>query len=501
MTARLPAGAQLGPPVTPGFPNVAQTAGAVLSGLNAPQQGRTAIIAYHNGVLFTVPEVPSSQPGADFQVRTWDITNPRAPVERQQWGVTPMPINAHGYFHSGEYLILGSNWPPGGEWSFRSSVTPRTVTRGAFRASPAPGRAAACSAPGTSTTPTGVTARCLGTPRSTAIGNSSRAGTTSASPASSATRSCSATCSSSPPTRAAPASRPTTSPTPPARCCSTCSAPAARAAISPRSGRRRRATVHRLSIQQRRQRLPRRRCHRPLRPALRHRSAAARCRVDVHPVPGRVRLHGRPQGRHAHLPVGAAPRRRQRRAPEPARPGGHRHQSVPAAARQPARHRRHRRGRGHGHLGTPGRAGYARAVGRLSHPAERPHRLPAARADLAAHPRDAGELHHRQRPDVHRPPARRRGAARSHHLLLRRRADLSAGRGAAPQHDLRGRAPGRRHQRRRRQRHRRVLLHLFHRCVGERQRAAADLGIHRLGLSRGAGGAADVDGHRGRSQQ
>lgn len=132
MTARLPAGAQVGPPVTPGFPNVAQTAGAVLSGLNAPQQGRTAIIAYHNGVLFTVPEVPSSQPGADFQVRTWDITNPRAPVERQQWGVTPMPINAHGYFHSGEYLILGANWPPGGEWSFRSSATPRTVTRGAF---------------------------------------------------------------------------------------------------------------------------------------------------------------------------------------------------------------------------------------------------------------------------------------------------------------------------------------------------------------------------------
>ena len=122
---------QVGPAVTPGFPNVPQTPGAILSGLNAPQQGRTAIIAYHNGVLFTVPEVPSSQPGADFQVRTWDIANPAQPLELATWGVTPMPINAHGYFKSGPYLILGSNWPPGGEWSFRATA-PRTVQRSAF---------------------------------------------------------------------------------------------------------------------------------------------------------------------------------------------------------------------------------------------------------------------------------------------------------------------------------------------------------------------------------
>lgn len=107
------------PPVVVGFPNVPQTPGAVLSGLNAPQQGRTAIIAYQDGVLFTVPEVPSSQPGADFQVRSWDIRDPAHPIELRQWGTTPMPVNAHGYFHSGPYLILGPNWPPGGEWSFR----------------------------------------------------------------------------------------------------------------------------------------------------------------------------------------------------------------------------------------------------------------------------------------------------------------------------------------------------------------------------------------------
>jgi len=125
------ASAQVGPTVTPGFPNVPQTAGAILSGLNAPQQGRTAIIAYHNGLLFTVPEVPASQPGADFQVRTWNITNPTQPIELATWGVTPMPINAHGYFKSGPYLILGSNWPPGGEWSFLATA-PFTVQRTSF---------------------------------------------------------------------------------------------------------------------------------------------------------------------------------------------------------------------------------------------------------------------------------------------------------------------------------------------------------------------------------
>ncbi len=127
----LPAHAQIGPPVTPGFPNVPRTAGQILSGLNAPQQGRTAIIAYHNGILFTVPEVPSSQPGADFLVRSWDIRDPTRPIELARWGTTPMPINAHGYFHSGDYLILGANWPPGGEWSFRATA-PRTVQRGPF---------------------------------------------------------------------------------------------------------------------------------------------------------------------------------------------------------------------------------------------------------------------------------------------------------------------------------------------------------------------------------
>lgn len=114
-------GAQADPPVTPGFPNVAQTPGAILSGLNEPNQGRTAIIAYHNGILFTLPELPSSQPGSDFQVRTWDISDPTEPVVTSTLGISPMPINAHGYFKSGDYLVVGSNWPPEAPWSFRAN--------------------------------------------------------------------------------------------------------------------------------------------------------------------------------------------------------------------------------------------------------------------------------------------------------------------------------------------------------------------------------------------
>ncbi len=123
--------AQTDPPVTPGFPNVPQTAGALLSGLNAPQQGRTAIIAYHGGVLFTLPEIPSSAPASDFFARTWDLSDPTNPVETGNLGITPMPIQAHGYFKSGNYLVLGSNWPPEAPWSFEVTA-PGTLTRTEF---------------------------------------------------------------------------------------------------------------------------------------------------------------------------------------------------------------------------------------------------------------------------------------------------------------------------------------------------------------------------------
>ncbi|MEL7060437.1 MAG: Ig-like domain-containing protein, partial [Acidobacteriota bacterium] len=103
-----------------GFPNVTQTPGTLLSDLEAPQQGRTAIIAYHNGLLYTVPELPSSQPNSDFQVRSWDLSNPASPVELEQFGISPMPVNAHGYLQSGDYLVIGPNWPPEAPWSFEA---------------------------------------------------------------------------------------------------------------------------------------------------------------------------------------------------------------------------------------------------------------------------------------------------------------------------------------------------------------------------------------------
>jgi hypothetical protein len=126
-------------PASPGFPNVTQTAGALLSGPNAPSQGRTAIIAFHNGVLFTVPEVPSSEPGSDFQVRIWNITNPSAPVGITEiggptLGITPQPVLAHGYFHvirpQGPYLVIGADFcAQGCPWSFLAQAGVPGVTR------------------------------------------------------------------------------------------------------------------------------------------------------------------------------------------------------------------------------------------------------------------------------------------------------------------------------------------------------------------------------------
>src|SRR5687768_14634661 len=91
-----------------GVPNVPQTPGELLSGPNAPQQGRTAVLAYHNGILFTVPEVPSSEAGSDYLIRTWSIADPRNPVQLGTHGQTPHGFSAHGYLKSGDRLILAT---------------------------------------------------------------------------------------------------------------------------------------------------------------------------------------------------------------------------------------------------------------------------------------------------------------------------------------------------------------------------------------------------------
>jgi WD40 repeat protein len=116
-----------------GFPNIPQTPGALLTPLLAPQQGRTAVIAYHNGWLYTVPEMPSSQPNSDFLVRRWNLANLSDVTVAETYDETNHPVMAHGYVHIGDYLALGDNWPPENPFSFRAvspGVNQRTSTPG-----------------------------------------------------------------------------------------------------------------------------------------------------------------------------------------------------------------------------------------------------------------------------------------------------------------------------------------------------------------------------------
>lgn len=121
-----------------GFANVPRTEGELLAGPFATQDGRMAILAWHNGVLFSLPEMPSSQPNSNFQARMWNLsdpTDPRLIVDTApanatgSLGTTPQPVNAHGYLHLGQnmltgapghFLVLGADWPPDSPWSFRA---------------------------------------------------------------------------------------------------------------------------------------------------------------------------------------------------------------------------------------------------------------------------------------------------------------------------------------------------------------------------------------------
>ena len=111
-----------------GFPNVTQVPGHLLTPLLAPQQGRTAVLAYHNRWLYSVPESPSSQPNSDLRVRRWDLSNLANVREVEDLGVTPQPIMAHGYLFIGRNLVLGPN---DNSWSLRAEspgVNVRTTT-------------------------------------------------------------------------------------------------------------------------------------------------------------------------------------------------------------------------------------------------------------------------------------------------------------------------------------------------------------------------------------
>lgn len=91
-----------------GFPNIARTPGELLAGPIAPEQGRTAIVAWHGERIVSVPEAPGSQPGADLRIRVVDLTD----LDGAGPDVTVVPasasgFHAHGYFHSGAHLYIG----------------------------------------------------------------------------------------------------------------------------------------------------------------------------------------------------------------------------------------------------------------------------------------------------------------------------------------------------------------------------------------------------------
>lgn len=129
LTVTTPSGVDL----ATGFPNVTQAPGRLLTPLLEPQQGRSAVIAWHNGHIYSFPEQPSSQPGSDFIARRFDLSDLSNVRAVEELGQTPQPVMAHGYLYIGANLVAGGNFPPEAPWSFRAvapGVNQRTTTPG-----------------------------------------------------------------------------------------------------------------------------------------------------------------------------------------------------------------------------------------------------------------------------------------------------------------------------------------------------------------------------------
>ena len=89
----------------PGFPNVPRTKGQLISGPLLTSIGRTAVLAYQQGLVVVNPEAPESAPGSDLVSRSLDISNPAAPVATAIPFLQPNSwIAAHGYWQEGVYL-------------------------------------------------------------------------------------------------------------------------------------------------------------------------------------------------------------------------------------------------------------------------------------------------------------------------------------------------------------------------------------------------------------
>ncbi len=99
-----------------GFPNVPRTPGELLTPgpMGFSSDGRGAIIAFHGGLLYTVPEHPSSAPGSSFDIKVWNIASEAQvanPLLVANLGVGPMNMQAHGYvFQNGELQLGGDQW-------------------------------------------------------------------------------------------------------------------------------------------------------------------------------------------------------------------------------------------------------------------------------------------------------------------------------------------------------------------------------------------------------
>ncbi len=115
-----------------GFPNVERTPGELLTPLLEHMQGRTAIIAYHNGWLYTSPESPDSLPGSDIQARRWNLADLEN-IQIELLGTSPQAVNAHGWLKVGDTLLLGGNGQWGQDWAFRA-LAPGVNERGPIAA-------------------------------------------------------------------------------------------------------------------------------------------------------------------------------------------------------------------------------------------------------------------------------------------------------------------------------------------------------------------------------
>ncbi|MGJ8641201.1 MAG: Ig-like domain-containing protein [Opitutaceae bacterium] len=97
---------------TAGFQNIDRPGetGNMIAPPFALGDGRSAIMAWHNGLLYSIPEQPGSADDSSYLVRSWDFSDLAAPIPLGEYGITQHPVLAHGYLYRNNTLILGDNF-------------------------------------------------------------------------------------------------------------------------------------------------------------------------------------------------------------------------------------------------------------------------------------------------------------------------------------------------------------------------------------------------------